>query len=101
MPRGPGNTPERGEGVPPPVMSPPPIETVGSLAASKVPIVITGPPPLMIVRPGPAPTSLTLVSIVKPPLYVPGAIEIVSPLFAAASADAIWLKAHPLGQTVK
>src|SRR5205809_558177 len=55
----------------------------------------------MIVRPGPAPAIVTLTSIVTPPLYVPGPIEIVSPLFAAASAGAIWLKAHPLGQTVK
>src|SRR6266849_4676362 len=56
------------ERVTPPVIVTPPIETVGSLAAKIWPIVITGPPPLMIVRPGPAPTSLTLLSIVKPPL---------------------------------
>src|SRR5262245_56653901 len=53
--------------VSPPVIVTPSIETVGSLAAKISPIVITGPPPLMVVRPGPAPASLTLTSIVKPP----------------------------------
>src|SRR5216684_1951603 len=48
------------ERVTPPVTVTPSIETVGSLAAPKVPIVRTGPPPLMIVRPGPAPVRLTL-----------------------------------------
>jgi hypothetical protein len=51
----------------PPVIVTPSIETVGSLAAKILPTVITGPPPLMIVRPGPAPAILTLRSIVNPP----------------------------------
>jgi hypothetical protein len=45
----------------------PSIETVGSTTAPNSPIVTTGPPPLMIVRLAPAPTSLTLTSIVTPP----------------------------------
>src|SRR5712691_9536750 len=89
------------ERVTPPVIVTPSIETVGSLEAPKVPIVRTGPPPLMIVWAEPAPASLTLLSIVKPPSYVPAAIAIVSPLCAAASAGAIWLNAQPLGQTVR
>src|SRR5262249_62149743 len=55
------------ERVTPPVIVTPLIETVGSLEAPKVPIVITGPPPLMTVLPAPAPASLTLTLIVKPP----------------------------------
>jgi hypothetical protein len=65
------------------------IQTVGSLAAPKVPIVITGPPPLMIVEPAPAPTSCRRLSIVKPPSYVPAPTWIVSPGLAAAIAGAI------------
>jgi hypothetical protein len=53
--------------VTPPVIVTPLIETVGSLDAPKLPTVITEPPPLMIVAPAPAPTNLTLLSIVKPP----------------------------------
>ena len=51
----------------PPVIVTPSIETVGSDEAPNSPIVSTGPPPLMIVRLAPAPTSLTLTSIVTPP----------------------------------
>ena len=47
------------------------IETVGSLVALNVPIVITGPPPLMVVEVAPAPARFKLLSIVRPPLYVP------------------------------
>src|SRR5439155_26772412 len=75
--------------VTPPVIVTPSIVTVGSFAAPKVPIVSTGPPPLIVVRPDPAPTSLTLLSIVNPPSYVPALIEIVSPFFAAASAGGV------------
>ena len=73
----------------PPVIVTPSIDAVGSLEAPNVPIVSTGPPPLIVVRPDPAPRSLTFLSIVKPPAYVPVPIEIVSPFFAAASAGAI------------
>src|SRR5512142_337625 len=48
------------ERVTPPVIVTPSTETVGSLDAKIRPIVMTGPPPLMIVRPGPAPASFTL-----------------------------------------
>ena len=51
----------------PPVTVTPSIVTVGSLAAPATPIVSTGPPPLMMVAAGPAPTSLTLTSMVTPP----------------------------------
>ena len=40
----------------------------------------------MIVEPAPAPTIATLTSTVTPPAYVPGAITIVSPSWAASSA---------------
>src|SRR6266849_617319 len=55
------------ERVAPPVIVTPLIETVGSLAAKIWPIVMTGPPPLMIVLPAPAPIRLALTSTVKPP----------------------------------
>jgi hypothetical protein len=72
--------------VTPPVMVTPSIETVGSSEAPNSPTVSTGPPPLMIVRPAPAPTSLMLTSIVAPPANVPGATAIVSPSCAASAA---------------
>ena len=53
--------------VTPPVTVTPSMTTVGSVAAPNVPMVMTGPPPLMIVRPAPAPMSLTLTSTVIPP----------------------------------
>ena len=53
--------------VTPPVAVMPSIVTVGSVAAKGTPIVSTGPPPRMMVAPGPAPTSVTLASIVTPP----------------------------------
>ena len=53
--------------VTPPVIVTPSTVTVGSLSANAWPIVITGPPPSMIVEPAPAPTSFTLLLIVKPP----------------------------------
>jgi hypothetical protein len=74
--------------------------TVGSLAAPKVPIVTTGPPPLMIVLPAPEPRIVTLTSTVIPPAYVPGATVMTSPLAAAATAGASCVYAHPCGQTV-
>ena len=58
------------------------------------------PPPLMIVAPGPDPISCKLLSIETPPTYVPGPILIVSPLFAAATAGAIWVYEQPLLQTL-
>src|SRR5262245_10141926 len=61
------------ERVTPPVIVTPLIVTVGSLAAKIWPIVITGPPPLMIVEPGPAPVSVRLLSMVNPPSKVPAA----------------------------
>ena len=51
----------------PPLTVTPSIVTVGSLAASATPMVSTGPPPRMMVAAGPAPTSLTLTSMVTPP----------------------------------
>src|SRR5947209_4003079 len=62
----------------PPVMVTPSTETVGSLDAPRVPMVSTEPPPLMIVTLGPAPTRLTLLSIVMPPAKVPCPIWITS-----------------------
>jgi hypothetical protein len=40
----------------------------------------------MVVEPAPAPTITTLTSTVTPPVYLPGAIEIVSPSCAASIA---------------
>ena len=82
--------------VTPPVTVTPSIVTVGSLTAPATPIVSTGPPPLMMVASGPAPTSLTLTSIVTPPAYVPGPIVTVSPLWAAARAGASCVYGQPL-----
>src|SRR5437667_12854274 len=53
----PTNAAAKLECVTPPVIVTPRIETAGSLAAKASPIVITGPPPLTIVRPAPAPTT--------------------------------------------
>ena len=60
----------------------------------------TDSPPLMIVAPGPDPISCKLVSIETPPTYVPGPILIVSPLFAAATAGAIWVYGQPYLHTL-
>src|SRR5437868_122851 len=84
------------ERVTPPVIVTPSIETAGSLEAPKAPIVSTGPPPLMMVEPAPAPTMSRLTSIVTPPAYVPGPLRIVSPLCAPASAGASSLYGQPL-----
>src|SRR5438445_13112491 len=70
---GPTNASAKLECVTPPVMVTPLIETVGSPAALKVPIVITGPLPVIVVAPAPAPLRLRFLSIVKPPLQVPAA----------------------------
>src|SRR3954469_7512767 len=83
----------------PPVTVTPRIVTVGSLAAPATPIVSTGPPPLIVVELGPAPTILTLTSIVTPPAYVPGPSLIVSPACAAARAGASCVYGQPLSQT--
>jgi hypothetical protein len=53
------------------------IDTVGF--ANPSPIVITGPPPLMMVVAAEVPTSCTLLSIAMPPWNVPGSTRIVSP----------------------
>jgi hypothetical protein len=60
------------------------IETDRSAVPS--PIVITGPPPSIVVAPADTPTRLTLLSIVTPPANVPAASSIVSPSSAAPSA---------------
>src|SRR5262245_48009941 len=83
------------ERVTPPVIVTPSIETVGSSEAPNSPIVSTGPPPLMIVWPAPAPTSLTLTSIVTPPANVPGSTAMVSPPCAASTAA--WIVARAPG----
>jgi hypothetical protein len=62
----------------------PEIVTVGVLVAE--PIVTTGPPPRITVRPGPAPARLTLASNVTPPANVPEPIRIVEPSGAAFTA---------------
>jgi hypothetical protein len=83
--------------MPPPVAKPaasfmPPvivtrlIATCRSLAPSNAPMVMTGPPPLMIVAPEDMPTRSTLFKIVIPPANVPGPILIVSPSCAASTA---------------
>src|SRR5262245_17655143 len=74
------------ERVTPPVIVTPSIETVGSSEAPNSPIVSTGPPPLMIVRPAPAPTSLMLTASVPPPANGPGSTAIVSPWCDASTA---------------
>ncbi len=58
-----------GESLRPPVIVTPLIETVGFTAPN--PIVITGPPPSMVVAPADAPTRARSLSIVIPPAYVP------------------------------
>src|SRR5919198_4471812 len=70
----------------PPVTVTPEMLTVGSLSANSSPTVRTGPPPLMIVAAALAPTRLTLLSIVTPPLKVPAASLIMSPSWAASTA---------------
>src|SRR5437868_3106541 len=72
----------------PPVIVTPLSETVNLSAstAPATPIVSTGPPPRIVVRPAPEPTTVTLLSSVTPPAYVPGAIRIVSPSTAASKA---------------
>ena len=70
----------------PPVMVTPLMDTVGGSGARACPIVITGPPPSMIVACAPAPTSWTLASIVIPPANVPWPTLIVSPSWAASTA---------------
>src|SRR5215213_11148070 len=51
----------------PPVIVTPSMETVGSVVAPKDPIVAPVTPPRMMLAPAPAPTSLTLISMVNPP----------------------------------
>ncbi len=70
----------------PPVIVTPLIETVGSVEPLVTPIVITGPPPRMIVAAAPEPTSRTLLAIVIPPENVPSPIRILSPSCAASTA---------------
>jgi hypothetical protein len=53
--------------VTPPVIVTPVIEPASWLVPSPDPIVTTGPPPEMIVAGAPAPASVRLVLIVKPP----------------------------------
>ena len=80
------------ESLKPPVIVTRLIETVRSAVPS--PIVITGPPPSMVVAPADLPTRLTLLSIVIPPANVPGASLIVSP--SCAASIAAWSVAkHP------
>ena len=62
----------------PPVIVTPEIETVGSVNAPKAPIVSTDPPPRITVELAPAPTSLTLTSIVTPPAVAGGRSQSVS-----------------------
>ena len=50
------------------VTLPPLIVTPQIVADTPEATVTTGPPPLIVVRPAPAPSRLTLLSIVKPPL---------------------------------
>src|SRR5689334_12754617 len=73
-----------------PVVRPPAIvtrETVTSSGRveSGGAIVRTGPPPRTTLLPAPAPTSVTLLSIVTPPRNVPRPSAIVSPSWAAAT----------------
>ena len=70
----------------PPVIVTPSIETFRASGAVARKIVTTGPPPLMTVLSAPAPWTWMLLSIVMPPENVPGAIAIVSPSCAAATA---------------
>ena len=70
----------------PPVMVTPVITTVGSTSAPYSPIVITEPPPLMMVAFAPLPSRRTLFVIVMPPAKVPRPRRIVSPSWAATRA---------------
>ena len=72
------------ESLKPPVIVTRLIETVRLAVPS--PIVITGPPPSIVVAPADTPTRLTLLSIVIPPANVPGPSPIVSPSCAASTA---------------
>jgi len=76
---------------PPSVAEPPVMPTPVILTVTPEATVTTGPPPLMMVLVGPAPASVRPFEIVMPPLYVPAAMEIVSPGLAAATAGATWL----------
>src|SRR5262249_4761308 len=61
------------ERVTPPVIGTPLIVTVGSPPAKLGPVVMPGPPPLMIVDRGPPRVSVGLLSRVTPPSKVPAA----------------------------
>src|SRR5262245_33647316 len=98
---GPGN----GIDTPPPAATPcsstsPPvivmrlIETVG-WGPMNAPIVMSGPPPWMVVAPAALPTRSMLFRIVIPPANVPGPTAIVSPSWAALTAA--WIVAKQPG----
>src|SRR5205823_4946501 len=63
------NVVSKAEWVTPPVIVTSRMVTVGSLEPPSVPTVITGPPPLIVVRPAPAPSIARLLVIAKPPRY--------------------------------
>src|ERR1700749_773092 len=61
------NVLSKAEFVTPPVTVTSRIVTVGSLEPSIVPTVITGPPPLIVVRAGPDPSTVRLLVMANPP----------------------------------
>jgi hypothetical protein len=77
----------------PPVMVRSDSVTVGVAVVD--PIVITGPPPEILVAAAPTPIRLTLRSIVTPPANLPDPILIVSPSLAAFTAA--WIVAKQCG----
>ena len=78
----------------PPVTVTPSIDTDSLSGAVARKIVSTGPPPVIVVAPEPAPLIATLLSMVTPPAKVPAATVIVSPSCAAVTA-ACKVEEHP------
>ena len=65
-------------------------DTVGSVGAPAVPIVSTGPPPLITVAAAATPRKVNDFAIVTPPANVPGPTVIVAP--SGAASTAAWIE---------
>jgi hypothetical protein len=66
------------------------IDTVGSVGAPSVPIVSTGPPPLITVAAAAAPRRVSDFGIAIPPAKVPGPTVTVAP--SGAASTAAWIE---------